>query len=625
MRSTTRRKLSWLVISSLVAIAILLASCAPATKTTTQQPTTTTQQPTVTTTTTTTTQQPTTTTTETKTTGPATLAPEVPKYGGIFTRSWTGDPLRFDMYWAFDAAMAYYQEPLVIGDWMKGPTGTNEISWAESAVRPYYVMSGGLAESWDIPDPKTIIYHIRKGVHFGLNPDSEASRLVNGREFVADDVIKSWERWYSNPASYISTTIPRSGITDMYAADKYTVVLRFKKTPDPGKEFESRLGWAHQLNWFMLIEAPEVAKKYGDARDWRNAVGTGPYFLIDYIPGSMLTYKRNPNYWMNDPAHPENRLPYVGTVKLAIIPDLTTRLAALRTGKIDHTMDVPWEDGERLNQTNPELKYVTAFSTIATRGLSFKVNDPSKPYYKKEVRQALTMAIDFAAIKNNIYGGHAAYPAFPIAPLKEYIDMGAYIPLDKLPADIQALFSYNPTKAKQMLADAGYPNGFKTVVYAQAIDSDSAQLVKAYWADVGVELEIQLKEPAVYATYTTMHTQPELLFTGGLGTYPFNLLNFLPADWHNYGDYTGPEMSPKALELDEKFFDPPVMAKIFADFSLHLYDLALYINMPLSHVYTFWQPWVQNYRGERGIGHNTAAVFEKYIWIDMNLKKAMGR
>ncbi|MBI2830609.1 MAG: ABC transporter substrate-binding protein [Chloroflexi bacterium] len=616
------RNLSRLLTGSMVALAMLLSSCAPTTTTTTQQPTTTTQA--TTTTTTTTTQQPTTTTTttETKTTGPATLAPEVPRYGGMLTIVEAADPVGFDeMFIQKPYVVDYYADALITGDWAKGPAGTNEFDWMRTGFKPPYYMTGGLAESWDLPDPKTLIFHIRKGVHYGLNPDSEASRLVNGREFVADDVIKTWELWYTNPAGYLSNTIPRSGITDLYAPDKYTVVIRWTSNPAPGREFEARRGWAFQLYEYMRVYPPEVPAKYGSFKDWRNAVGTGAYLLTDYTPGSMITLKRNPNYWRFDPIHPENRLPYVETSRTAIIPDAATRLAALRTGKVDYLREIIWDDAQSLIKTNPELKYKEYLGSTAGT-VALRVDKPEQPWYKQEVRQALNMAIDYPGIVKNYYGGHAEYPAFPVAPYKDFVDSGAYIPLKDLPADIQELFSYNVAKAKQMLADAGYPNGFKASVITNAAGVEVLEMVAAYWKAVGVDLSIDVKESATFASITTMNTHPELLYADGAGGMPYNLMQFLPGEWHNHSMYTGPEMSPAAMKFDELYFDYRAMGEAYAEFSPQLYRLNLVVGLPLATRFAFWQPWVLNYHGEYQVG-NSSDIFVNFVWIDQELKKQM--
>ena len=101
----------------------------------------------------------------------------------------------------------------------------------------------------------------------------------------------------------------------------------------------------------------EVVDEYGNLRDWRNSCGTGPFMLVDYIKGSSWTVERNPNYWGNDPIHPENKLPYLDSVKCLIIPDTSTMMAALRTAKIDQ-LEVGWEEAGSLMKSNPELQRV---------------------------------------------------------------------------------------------------------------------------------------------------------------------------------------------------------------------------------------------------------------------------
>ena len=86
----------------------------------------------------------------------------------------------------------------------------------------------------------------------------------------------------------------------------------------------------------MFIQGPEVIEQSGDAKDWRNLVGTGPLMQTDVVEGSSYTWDtKNPNYWGYDEKYPENRLPYVDELRFLLMPEVATRLAALRTGKID--------------------------------------------------------------------------------------------------------------------------------------------------------------------------------------------------------------------------------------------------------------------------------------------------
>ena len=113
------------------------------------------------------------------TTGKVVTAPE---YGGTLTYGWGGrvsdnvDPLAvgFEAGWLIDGV----NEKLAIGDWA---IDREVFDWTDNFV-PTHVLTGNLAESWETPDPVTYVFHIRQGVHYALDPDSEASRLVNGRE-----------------------------------------------------------------------------------------------------------------------------------------------------------------------------------------------------------------------------------------------------------------------------------------------------------------------------------------------------------------------------------------------------------------------------------------------------------
>jgi peptide/nickel transport system substrate-binding protein len=113
---------------------------------------------------------------------------------------------------------------------------------------------------------------------------------------------------------------------------------------------------------------PETVAKYGDMKDWQNAVGTGPFMLTDYVSGSSITFARNPDYWMKDPLHPQNQLPYVDGVKLLIIPDTSTALSALRTGKLDVMEAVVWDDTVSLKKTSPDLQYTGRGALLPSAG-----------------------------------------------------------------------------------------------------------------------------------------------------------------------------------------------------------------------------------------------------------------
>jgi ABC-type transport system substrate-binding protein len=122
------------------------------------------------------------------------LPPDVPKYGGTFIYSQTLDVMGFDPIKKLQmecSSLRFTNEELMRGDWAKGMAGTGETDWTAGFIGRVELETGSLAESWETPDSETIIFHIRPGIHYGLDPNSEASLYVNGREYTADDAAYS--------------------------------------------------------------------------------------------------------------------------------------------------------------------------------------------------------------------------------------------------------------------------------------------------------------------------------------------------------------------------------------------------------------------------------------------------
>jgi len=249
-------------------------------------------------------------------------------------------------------------------------------------------------------------------------------------------------------------------------------------------------------------------------------VGTGPFMLTDYVNGASATLARNPNYWMTDPVGPGKgqQLPYVDTVKILTITDASTRLAALRTARGDFLTGVMRDDARSLKQTNPQLMSVR-YLPDAPYVIGMRQDKADLPFKNIKVRQALMMATDFNSLKNDLYGGEAEILIWPIEPLKGFEQ--AYYPLDKLPADVQALYQYNPDQAKKLLSDAGYPNGFKTSVVSRTVtdDVDYLSAIKSMWSKVGVDLTLDTKDTGVWNSIGRNYDQMRLQNITGAPTY----------------------------------------------------------------------------------------------------------
>ena len=161
------------------------------------------------------------------------------------------------------------------------------------------------------------------------------SHPANGREFTSDDVLFHYNRMYGlgggfTKGSPFYSATQYADLVSLTAPDKYTVIFKWK-TPNPEVITETLQAASGE----QLIECPDAVKQWGDMNTWQHSIGTGPFMFKDFVPGSSATLVKNPNYWGYDERYPQNKLPYIDTLKVLIIPNTATTMAAMRTGKID--------------------------------------------------------------------------------------------------------------------------------------------------------------------------------------------------------------------------------------------------------------------------------------------------
>ncbi len=535
---------------------------------------------------------------------------EKPRRGGVVTWAEISDPVTFDQSFghaSYAWAMHFTSDGLVYGDWTKGQAGTGEALWAYASYLPPQRLSvGALAEKWEFRDPTTLVYRIRQGIRWQNKPP------VNGREFTADDVVFTLKYLWADPRSLFYRGYEYESVT---ATDKWTVEIKVR----PDRMF---LVW--RATTYLNMHPREVIEKYGNMNDWKTNVGTGPFMVQDYVKGSSLNFTKNPNYWMKDPLIPENQLPYLDGVKLVIVPDYSTRIAALRTGKVDlltTSAPVTWEDAANLQKTRPELKYLR-YLVSAAPAVFMRTDLP--PFNDKRVRHALAMGIDRKAIASNYYGGNAEILAWPWAPIPEHKDR--YIPLEQFPESTRELFEYKPDKAKQLLAEAGYPNGFKADILCTTTQVDLVSIVKDNWAKIGVDLNVDVREIAVYSTL--VNTQPRrfnqfafisLTFITGS---PYSYLQ--PGNMTNYSEVNDPYLNERMIVIDTAFPDERKQDQLFKEWTPYVVAQQFHIQLPAYYQYNFWWPWVKSYNGEYEVGYgDTFRDFSRYIWLDQDMKERM--
>jgi len=605
------RKIMWIVVSCLMVLSLVIASCAPkeaAKEVEVGKATVVTA--------------PEEKVAEEKVEEKAGLpGPEVPKYGGKFTVATPTDPTNFDdckKGTAGAQASVYCYQRNMVENWTRGPAGSGvtDFNSGGGAVEDY--MLPQVAESWTTPEPGVWVLKIRQGVHW-QRVDSDAGRLMNGRQLTADDVVWSFNRHKNTPTSWLCVSQPKvAAAATIEKTGAWEVTIR---TP---VEYWTSFLWIIYGAGSQRIHPREVVEKYGSVEDWRNTVGTGPFIFADYVPASLLRFVKNPEYWETNPVGPGkgDQIPYVDEVKELIIPDLSTQQAALRTGKIDGIGGVIREQWEVLMQQCPDLEYVRTLSNQPWV-IGMRTNNPALPYYDVRVRQALMLATDFETIVRDYYKGEAEIDVWPV----NKTITGLYKPLEEMPEAVRELFTYDPEKARQLLKDAGYPNGFKTkVIVSGAGAIDELSIFKDMWSKVNVDIEMDVREPGGFFTIAMARRHEEMIYRSMFSTLSIQLFQ---SGWRGTSSFNSSFVNDPAgsIPLLENiyneiqtyiFTDTPRAYEAYRSAKSYLLEQAYYIPRPTPYTYTLWWPWLQNFYGQGWGGFST------YIWIDEAMKKSMG-
>jgi peptide/nickel transport system substrate-binding protein len=334
--------------------------------------------------------------------------------------------------------------------------------------------------------------------------------------------------------------------------------------------------------------------------------------LTDFVKGSSLTYVKNPNYWGYDERHPQNRLPYVDGVKVLAIADPSTAISALRTGRIDMLAGLDWRQADTLQKTDPKIN--SHAGPLGGPSVGMRVD--KSPFTDIKVRKALQMAVDRPTIAKAYYGGTVdGKPSSPVNPALK----GWMTPFDEWPQELKDEYTYNPTKAKQLLAEAGYPAGFKTnIVASSAMDLDLLQIIKSQFLDIGVDMDIRTMEPGATGAYTVAMKHDQMFYgAGNTGlTWPPATIYVFRHSKKSTANYTGNNDPALDAMIDNVALAPTEdeASKLMRDMDTYLLKQHWDIyTMPLKS-YTLWQPYLKGYSGEI-LTHDQGRIWAR-IWVD---------
>jgi len=563
----------------------------------------------------------------TTSTGPWWDSLGTPQYGGTIVQYLQQDITTWDIYQSSNGqgGFAPYLECL----WEQNYTVDPSIWDFSTGWIPSQYAAGELVQSYTMPDPYTVVCALRQNVYWqNIAP-------VNGRQFVASDVVAHYDRmlglgdgytiidpYYNGNANWLS-------LVSVVPTGNFTVTFNWKQGTSP-VEILSVMQAAGADDSIM---APEVISANTSASqplitNWRDAVGTGPFMLTDFVDDASATYVANPNYWGTDLRWPQNKLPYVSEEEMLIIPNAPTAEAAMRVGKIDAYLSMPVTDAVNMMKTNPNL---VAKQQPQGNELDLAMNLANAPFNNINVRQAIQHAINIPLIASTYYNNYAT--PWPASLTENQMALGGWgDPYPDWPASVQAQYAYNPTEAEQMLAAAGITT---PVTYSLILETDADQglyqIVQSELASVGINLNITELVPAAWQSqiitsrkYTDFAARNQGLM--GLNYDIFHQLVKLTTgytmDYINLNDSTVNSYYQQALTAQTV----AATQQILHDDNLYIAQNNFDISVAQPSSFNMVQPWIQGDPGAATLGDAvTGAGFGGgvpiAVWINPALEK----
>ncbi|MBI4296801.1 MAG: hypothetical protein HY667_06760 [Chloroflexi bacterium] len=464
---------------------------------------------------------------------PTAATAETPKYGGVFRAAET-------------VPRSLIPEINTISNWFTKVAYDTLLRIDEKGeLQPF------LATDWKLsPDSKSLTLGLRKGVKFHDGTDFNAAAVKFNMDIRKARKLGDYEQ-----------------VTSIDVIDDHTLRLNLS-------QFQNTL---FNSLWFIagMVTSPTAYQKFGrDDAQW-NPVGTGPFKFVSYTKDSIIKYERFDGYW-------QKGKPYLDGFHEVIFVDQTTRELALRKGEVDaatglgsRNVAAMEKEGWSVISAPPE-----AYSVFVTDSAN-----ADSPFANKKVREAVEYAIDKEAVVKALgYGRQEAL--YQMTPSAYY----AYIP------DLRGR-RYDSAKAKQLLAEAGYPNGFKTTIINRAgSDMDPLVAAASFFKEIGIEATIDNADVGRFVTLTQQG------WKNGLVNRSFRV----PPDWLQFAyTYVSPTTTesksmlrpPGFQELLEQALAAPDMAgKKSASQAVirKIYDEAMVLPLWASLQSGVRHPYVRN-------------------------------
>ena len=362
-------------------------------------------------------------------------AADAPKRGGTLIVARIGDVVSFEPVVPTDNMSIWAK--LLIFQMLARPSPSGE------SVEP------DLAERWDIsPDKRTYTFHLRQNAAFS-----------DGSPVTSEDVAFSFDRVLHDSDTPWGATFPK---LTTETSDAKTIVFKLQEDYGPFLSAVSLHG--------ACIVPKAYFSKLGPKEFGEKPMGSGPFHMLEWKKGDSITFDRNPHFWS-----PEK--PYLDRVVLSIIADDNVRMLKVQSGDIDIATFVPFNQIDRLKRASGVEVQVSPYERIDW----LQFNDKLPLFQDVKIRQALNYAVNKEAIVKAVLFGHGEVPT-------SFLPKMYMTDLDQKP------YTYDPVKAKQLMAESSQPNGFavtlKTVA-GDVIGGQVAQIVQQMLLPLGIKMAIE--------------------------------------------------------------------------------------------------------------------------------------
>lgn len=520
---------------------------------------------------------------------PTAVAAAGPKYGGTLRYFLPWDPRTMDLLfeagpdWAVTDVQEAFTNKLYTREYPTDPTG--DCTFKTIPV---------LAEGYKWLDDLTLEVSLKSGVKFHNKPPA------NGREVVAQDWVESWT--YMLPRQYYLGFYALN-IDRMEAKGKYTLMFYMK---NPVAFLPEAMFPAHARPIVMPPEARTGPKNdYSDP--YKSMIGTGPFMFKDWHPGVKVSGVKNPDYF-------KKGMPYVDAIEMLLMPDISTRVSAFRSGKLDVLTEVPATLAMPFKKTRPEIR-VTTCPNWSGFGM-YVMHTDKAPWSDVRLRRALSMALDRQAMVDTLFLGEG--DVFGIMPLTK---APIALPLKDFPPEVRRYLEYRPDEAKQLMAEAGFAKGLEftieTTVGFGTIHVQGFEMAIDMWNKIGAKGKIVFVPHQEYLERVSGKAQYDsVAWVRPSLSEPYRF----PTNMYSKSPPGENRSWVKDAELDRLVEDyqrakgSQAQAQAAHKLQVRIAEQAYIVMLPLPMEFGLEQPYVRNF-GRQGYLGYVGTFFER-IWFD---------